>query len=82
MAGGPVNPHERAVLGLLLEHHPALLSIDEVIRYLSPDPADFAERDAIDVAIGALARAGLAHRLERFVFATAAAVDVERLGDT
>jgi hypothetical protein len=74
-----MSVHERVVLGLLLEHHPALLSIDEVVRYVAPDPAGFAERDAVEVAIRALAEAGLAHQLERFVFATAPAVYFERL---
>lgn len=75
-----MSAHERAVLGLLLEHHPALLSIDEVVRYLASDPADFSERDTLHTAIRALAEAGLVHRLERFLFATAAAVYLEQLG--
>lgn len=78
MAGDAVSTHERAVLGLLLEHHPALLSVDEVVRFLAPEP-DFAERDAVDVAIRALTQAGLIHRLDRFVFAAAPAVLFERL---
>lgn len=75
-----MSTHERAVLALLLEHHPALLSIDEVVRYVAPGAADFAERDAVHVAIRALIQAGLAHRLDRFVFAAAPAVYFERLG--
>jgi hypothetical protein len=70
---------EQAVLGVLLEHHPGLLSLEEVVRHIAPDPADFAERDKVLVAIRELVQRGLAHRLERFVFATAPAVYFERL---
>jgi len=80
VAGEAVSTHERAVLGLLLEHHPALLSIDEIVRYVALDPADFAARDPVHVAIRALVQAGVAHRLDRFVFAAAPAVYFERLG--
>jgi hypothetical protein len=74
--------HERAVLGLLLEHHPALLSVDEVLGHLAPQSAAIAERDAIEEAIGALVQAGVAHRLERFVFAAAATVYIDGLGES
>jgi DNA-binding response OmpR family regulator len=80
VAGEAMSTHERAVLGLLLEHHPGLLSLDEVVRYVAPEPADFAERDAVEVAIRTLAQSGLVYRLERFVFASAAAAHMERLG--
>jgi hypothetical protein len=75
-----MSTDERAVLGLLLEHHPALLSIDEVVRYVAPMAADFAEGDPVHEAIRALVQAGLAHQLDRFVFAAAPAVHLERLG--
>jgi hypothetical protein len=69
---------EQAVLGVLLEHHPGLLSLDEVVRHIAPDPADFADRDKVLVAIRELVQRGLAHRLEEFVFASAAAAYFER----
>jgi Fe2+ or Zn2+ uptake regulation protein len=75
-----MSTYERAVFGLLLEHHPALLSIEEVVRHVAPSAADFAERDAVHVAIRALVQAGLVHRLDRFVFAAGPAVYLERLG--
>jgi hypothetical protein len=75
-----MSTHERAVLGLLLEHHPALLSIDEIVRYVAPDAAEFADRDPVHVAIRALMQAGLAHQLDQFVFAAGPAVAFERLG--
>jgi hypothetical protein len=76
-----VSPIDKAVLDLLLERHPALLSEEEVVRALAPEPATFADRDAVRLALRELAQAGLAHRLGRFVFATSAAVrfrDVEK----
>ena len=64
----------KEVLAFLLERHPALLAEEEVVRHLAPEPATFGERDAVQVALCELAQAGLAHRLDRFAFATAAAV--------
>lgn len=75
-----MSTHERAVLGLLLEHHPALLSINEVVRYVIPGSVDFAEKDSVSNAIRVLVQAGLIHQLDRFVFAAAPAVSFERLG--
>lgn len=75
-----MSTHERAVLGLLLEHQPALLSIDEVVRYIALDDAGFAERDRVHVAIQGLVQTGLVHRLDRFVFAAVPAVHFERVG--
>ena len=75
-----MSTHERAVLGLLLEQHPALLAIDEVVRYVAPSLVDFAEQDSIHIAIRSLVQAGLVHQLDRFVFAAAPAVNFERLG--
>jgi hypothetical protein len=74
-----MSSYERAVLALLLERYPALSSIDEVVRYVAPEPAGFPERDAVDVAIRELVQAGLVHRLGGFVFVTEAAVHFERL---
>jgi hypothetical protein len=68
-----MNALEHAVLELLVERSPALLSIDEVVRDMAPDPADFAERDDVKTAIRQLVQAGLAHHLDDFVFATVAA---------
>jgi hypothetical protein len=67
-----------ATLELLLFHHPTLLSVDELVRLVAVDPESFAERDAIEAALGELVAAGLAHRLGSFVFATHAAVSARR----
>jgi hypothetical protein len=70
---------EQGVLGLLLEAHPGLRSIDEILREMTDDSVEFAERDLIENAIRDLVRVGLAHRHGRFVFATYAAVRVDEL---
>lgn len=69
-----------SVLELLLEHHPALLSVEEVIREMTAGAESFAERDTIEVAMRELVEAGLAHQLGSFVFASHAAVSFQRLG--
>jgi len=68
-----VNDLRHAVLELLLDHHPGLLSIEEVIREMTSGAATFAERDRIDVALRELVEAGLANRAGVFVFASHAA---------
>jgi hypothetical protein len=70
---------QAAVLTLLLDAHPAQRSEEELVRELSADPHDVAERDAVEIAIRELVGAGLAHRHDDFLFATHAAVRFERL---
>jgi hypothetical protein len=70
---------EQAVLALLLEVHPAHLSLDEVLRELTDRPDDFAPRDRVNNAVRDLVAAGLVHRHGAFVFATRAAVRFEGL---
>jgi hypothetical protein len=62
------------VLDLLLEHRPALLSVEEVIREMTAGADAFAAQDRIEVALRRLVEIGLAHRLGSFVFASYAAV--------
>jgi hypothetical protein len=57
---------EQGVLGLLLEAHPGLRSVDEILREMTDDSEELAERDRIENAIRDLVRAGLAHRHSRF----------------
>ena len=68
------------VLGVLLDHHPGLLSIDEVVREITADSHSFAKRDGVEVALRELVEAGLAHRLGRFVFASHAAASFHEFG--
>jgi hypothetical protein len=65
---------QRNVLDLLLDEHPALLHVDEIIRALSEDPGDPTLADGIEVALHELGAAGLAHRHGPFAFATRTAV--------
>jgi hypothetical protein len=74
-----MNIRERAVLGLLLEQHPTLLALDEVVRFIAPEPASKVDRDAVEEAVRALVQGGLAHRLDRFVIASVSAVYFARL---
>ena len=70
---------EQAVLALLLDVHPAQLSIDEVVREMTDEPDEFAPRDRVSNALRDLAAAGLVHRHGAFVFASRAAVRFEDL---
>jgi hypothetical protein len=79
---GPASDEEKAeqaVLALLLEVHPAHLSLDEVVRELTDRPEDFAPRDRVNNAVRDLVAAGLLHRHGAFVFASRAAVRFEEL---
>jgi Fe2+ or Zn2+ uptake regulation protein len=68
-----------SVLDLLLEHHPALLSVEEVIREMTAGSEAFAERDSVEVAVRRLVETGLAHRVGAFVFASHAAIAYQRV---
>jgi hypothetical protein len=70
---------QRNVLDLLLDEHPALLHVDEIVRALAEDPEDFAVADAVEVALRELCSAGLAHRHGPFAFATRAVVRARML---
>jgi hypothetical protein len=66
------DPIEQAVLALLTDHRPSLWSDEEIARELG-DRVEAAD------AVAALLRAGLAHRVDRFVFAMPAAVRAVQL---
>ena len=70
---------QQAVLAILLDAHPAQRSIEELVRELAQDPAEFGERDRVENAIRDLVGAGLLHRHGPFVFATHAAVRLNEL---
>jgi hypothetical protein len=73
---------ESAVLGMLLELHPAPISFEELLREIAGGPADFAQRDALGRAVRELAAAGLLHRNGDLVLPSRAAVRFdELLGD-
>lgn len=52
-----------AVLRLLLEHHPATLTLAELVREMTGGGSrDFSDFDAVHRAVGELAASGLLHR--------------------
>jgi hypothetical protein len=68
-----------AVMEVVFEHHPAHLSLGEIVRCLAADPVLCDGNDVRD-AIGDLASVGLLHRCGEFVFATLAALRAAELG--
>jgi Fe2+ or Zn2+ uptake regulation protein len=74
-----VTDARQAVLELLLDHHPGLLSTDEVIREMTAGAESLAEREQIEVALRELVEAGLVHRLGAFVFASHASASFRQL---
>jgi hypothetical protein len=70
---------QSAVLGTVVLAHPGQYSVDELVRELTEQPDEFAERDAILNAVRDLAAAGLVHRHGPFVFATRAAARGDEL---
>ena len=74
-----IGDTKHTVLELLLEHHPGLLSTEEVIREMTAASEAFSDRNRIADALRELVAAGLAHRLGGFVFASHAAASFRRL---
>jgi Fe2+ or Zn2+ uptake regulation protein len=74
-----VTDARAAVLELLLERHPALLSTEEIIRAMTAGSESFEDRDQVEVALRELVEAGLAHRVGSFAFASHAAANFDRL---
>jgi hypothetical protein len=68
------------VLGVLTEHHPTLLTVDEVVLVCAGSAVERSEAEVL-VADGLteLMASGLAHRLDRFVLASRAAVRADEL---
>ena len=78
-AGGEDAAVEATVLRQLLLHHPAHLTVEELIVDVAADPEAFAERDAIERAVRDLARAGLVHRNGEFAIPSRAALRFDEL---
>jgi hypothetical protein len=72
---------ESAVLAVLLDLHPTQVTIEELVREVAGEDADFAERDAIERAVRDLGGAGLLHRVEERAFPTRAALRFSELLD-
>jgi len=70
---------EAVVLRQLLAQHPAQIVFEELLREITADPDDFAQRDAVERAVRDLAAAGLLHRREEFVIPSRAALRFDEL---
>jgi hypothetical protein len=76
---GPADP-TADILDILIDQHPGLLHIDELARMSGRASVDAdAARRIVDDAISDLLAGGLVHRLDRFVFATRAALRAREL---
>ena len=72
---------ESAVLRQVLDLHPVLMTLAELIREVGGESPGFAERDAIERAVRDLTRTGLLHGQETFVVPTRAALRFSELLD-
>lgn len=72
---------ESAVLQLLLDLHPARLTMGELVREIAGERPGFAARDALERAVRDLAAAGLVHRGEALVEPSRAALRFSQLLD-
>jgi hypothetical protein len=72
---------ESAVLQQLLDFHPILVTVAELVRELAGESTGFAQRDAIERAVRDLAGVGLVHRHDAFVVPTRAALRFNELLD-
>lgn len=72
---------ESAVLQLVLDLHPTLLTVTEVVREVAGENPGFAERDSVERAVRDLSGAGLLHRRDGFAIPTRAALRVSELLD-
>jgi hypothetical protein len=66
-------------LGLLLDAHPELLTLDEIVRETTGPSNEFGPRDRIDNAVRDLVASELADRHGSLVFASRAAVGSHEL---
>lgn len=72
---------ESAVLQQVLAFHPAQVTLNELVREIAGDPADFGGRDGVERAVRDLTGAGLLHRHDAFVMPTRAALRFNELLD-
>jgi hypothetical protein len=70
---------EAVVLRQLLALHPVQLTVEELVREIAGDPADFALTDAVERAVRELCAAGLANRSGDVVLPSRAALRFEQL---
>jgi hypothetical protein len=72
---------EAVVLRLVLDLHPTVLTLAELVREIAGEEPEFAQRDAIERAVRDLTGAGLLHRQDEFAIPTRAALRFSELLD-
>jgi hypothetical protein len=71
---------ERLILGVLLDRHPALVALEELVRHFDYSrPEDSISPVFVREGVEELRRSGLAHQLDQFAFASFAAVRAHEL---
>jgi hypothetical protein len=70
---------EAAVLQQLLAIHPSPVTLVELVDEIAGKGCDFAQRDAVERAVHALAGCGLLHRSEALVLPSRAALRFDEL---
>jgi len=71
----------RLILTVLLDRHPALVALEELVRYFDYEqPANRIAAMFVREGVDELRRMGLAHQLDGFAFATYSAVRASELG--
>jgi hypothetical protein len=70
---------ESALLQLVLELHPASLTLAELVREMGEEAGGPAGRDAVERAVRDLVAAGLLHHGDAFVLPTRAALRFDQL---
>lgn len=69
--------YEEVVLRHLLTERPTIFRLCDLVRELAKDPDDLFHRDAVEVAVNELTRAGLLYREGKCVLPTPTAVYVQ-----
>jgi len=70
----------RLILTVLLDRHPALVALDELVRYFDyRQPEDRIAAMFMREGVDELRRMGLAHQLDQFAFASYSAVRANEL---
>ena len=69
-----IDEAPQAILNVLLDRHPALVSIEELVGYFSVPTRTAYDTMVVDEGVDDLVRWGLAHRLDQFAFASYTAV--------
>ena len=70
------DSYQQAVLRHVFDWQPTILRLSDLVREVSVNPGDFADRDAVERAVRDLIKVGLLHRQGECVLPTPTAVYV------